>query len=97
MLFHVKLPSAANHIFGGLQIAVVQSFIGCVVAEFIASKQGLGYLIKLLSGQLDLSMMFAAIITLSVMGAAAGMLANLLHRRVVFWEGAARSQKSAST
>jgi NitT/TauT family transport system permease protein len=97
VLFHVKLPSAANHIFGGLQIAVVQSFIGCVVAEFIASKEGLGYTIKLLSGQLDLSMMFAAIITLSIMGAGAGLLTDLMHRRVVFWEGAARSRKTAAS
>ena len=95
MLWNVKLPGAANHIFGGLQIAVVQSFIGCVVAEFIASRQGLGYLVKSLSSQLDLSMMFAAVITLGVMGATAGMLTNLAHKRIVFWEGAARSRKSA--
>lgn len=97
VLFHVKLPSAANHIFGGLQIAVVQSFIGCVVAEFIASKEGLGFLIKALSSQLDLSMMFAAIITLSVMGAAAGLLTNFLHRRIVFWEEPARAKTTTAT
>jgi NitT/TauT family transport system permease protein len=96
VLLNVKLPSAANHIFGGLQIAVVQSFIGCVVAEFIASKEGLGFLIKALSSQLDLSMMFAAIITLSVMGAAAGLLTNSLHRRIVFWEGPARAKTATA-
>ena len=97
VLVNVKLPSAAHHIFGGLQIAVVQSFIGCVVAEFIASRQGLGYLVKSLSSQLDLSMMFAAVITLGVMGAIAGMLTGFAHRRIVFWEGPARSTTSAAS
>jgi NitT/TauT family transport system permease protein len=97
VLVNVKLPSAAHHIFGGLQIAVVQSFIGCVVAEFIASRQGLGYLVKSLSSQLDLSMMFAAVITLGVMGAIAGMLTGFAHRRIVFWEGPARSTRSPAS
>jgi NitT/TauT family transport system permease protein len=96
VLVNVKLPSAAHHIFGGLQIAVVQSFIGCVVAEFIASREGLGYLVKSLSSQLDLSMMFAAVITLGVMGAIAGMLTGLAHRRVVFWEGQARAKTTTA-
>ena len=52
---------------------------------------------KSLSSQLDLSMMFAAVITLGVMGAAAGMLTGFAHRRIVFWEGPARSRKSAAS
>lgn len=84
-LLDVKLPSAAHFIFTGLQIAVVLSLTGCVVGEFIAATSGLGYVIKSLSGQLDVSMMFAAIFTLSVLGTACGLLVRGLHRVVVFW------------
>ncbi|MCB8823193.1 ABC transporter permease [Microvirga rosea] len=81
----VKLPSAAHFIFTGLQIAVVLSLTGCVVGEFIAATSGLGYVIKSLAGQLDVSMMFAAIFTLSALGMACGLLVRTLHRAIVFW------------
>jgi NitT/TauT family transport system permease protein len=90
VLWHVKLPSAAHYLFVGLQISVVLSLTGCVVAEFIAAKAGLGYLIKSVSGQLDVAMMFAAILSLAALGAAGGLAVKALHRAVVFWERSER-------
>ena len=87
-LFDVKLPGALHYVFGGLEISVALGLISCVVAEFIASQKGLGYLIKSLSGQLDVSMMFAAIITLAVMGACGAHLVRLAHRYFAGWEPA---------
>ena len=85
-LFDVKLPGALHYVFGGLEISVALGLISCVVAEFIASQKGLGYLIKALSGQLDVSMMFAAIITLAVMGVCGTHLVRLAHRYFAGWE-----------
>lgn len=90
-LLDVKLPSAATFIFTGLQIGVVLSLTGCVVAEFIAAKAGLGYFIKALSGQLDVTMMFAAVVMLAALGTCAGLALKGLQRAVVFWEGTSRS------
>lgn len=90
VLVDVKMPSAATFIFTGLQIGVVLSLTGCVVAEFIAAKAGLGYLIKALSGQLDVTMMFAAVATLALLGTTAGLFLKWIHRTVVFWEGSPR-------
>lgn len=84
-LLHVKLPNALDYVFGGLQIAVVLSYINCVVAEFIASQRGLGYLIKAYSGQLEVSMMFAAIVSLALMGSLTAGAVRWLHRRIVHW------------
>lgn len=85
-LRNVRLPAAASFIFGGLQISVVLSLIGCVVAEFVASTSGLGALVKSLSGDLDVAMMFAAILSLGIMGAIGGLTVRWLHRRLAFWE-----------
>ncbi|TFZ02735.1 ABC transporter permease [Ramlibacter henchirensis] len=87
-LWHVRLPAAAPFLFGALQVAVVFSLIGVVVSEFIAATQGLGFVIKARSLELDVSMMFAAIIVLCAMGAGAGLLVRLLQRRIVFWRHA---------
>jgi NitT/TauT family transport system permease protein len=85
-VWELKIPSALHYVFGGLQIAIVLSLIICVVSELLASLHGLGYLIKTLGQQLDLSTMFAAIIILGVLGAIGSGAVRTLHRLVVFWE-----------
>jgi NitT/TauT family transport system permease protein len=87
-LWNVRVPAAAPYLFGALQVAVVFSLIGVVVSEFIASTEGLGFVIKARSQELDVSMMFAAIIVLCAMGAGAGLLVRLLQHRLVFWQRA---------
>lgn len=86
IFFEVKLPSAAGHIFAGLQIAVVLALIGAVVSEFIASSKGLGNVIQAASVNMDVAQMFAALITLAAIGIAGSQLVRFAQRKVVFWE-----------
>lgn len=92
----VKLPSALPAIFAGLQISLVLALLGAVVGEFVASQQGLGSLIQAASLNFDVPVMFACMVTLAVMGAAASALMRLLQRHFVFWE-AGRSDSTTST
>jgi NitT/TauT family transport system permease protein len=85
ILLDVKLPGAADHLFSALQIALVLSFVGCVVSEFIASRAGLGHIIKTFATDLNVSVMFAAIFSLAIIGAGLGLALSNLHRRIVFW------------
>ena len=85
-LWHVRIPAAAPYLFAALQVAVVFSLIGVVVSEFIAATAGLGYVIKARSLELDVSMMFAAIVVLCAMGVGAGLLVRLAQRHAVFWQ-----------
>ncbi len=85
-LWNVRIPAAAPYLFAALQVAVVFSFIGVVVSEFIAATEGLGYVIKARSLELDVSMMFAAIVVLCAMAVTAGLLVRLAQHRVVFWK-----------
>jgi NitT/TauT family transport system permease protein len=64
----------------------VFSLIGVVVSEFIAATAGLGYVIKARSLELDISMMFAAILVLCAMGVAGALVVRGLQRRLVFWQ-----------
>ena len=86
VFFNVKLPAAAGHIFAGLQISVVLSLIGAVVAEFVSSTQGLGYLIQSASVNLDVATMFASLFSLILIGLAGTQLVRYLHRRLVYWD-----------
>lgn len=83
---HVKLPAASSHIFAGLQISVVLALIGAVVAEFVSSTRGLGYLIQSASLNVDIATMFASLLSLIFIGISGTQAIRWLHRRVVFWE-----------
>lgn len=86
IFFHLKLPSAAGDIFAGLQSGVSLALIGAVVAEFVSSQQGLGYLVQSSANSLNVSAMFAGVVLLAAIGIIGSLLVRFIHRRVVFWE-----------
>ena len=92
ILTHIKIPSAASHIFAGLQISIVLGLIGAVVAEFVSSSAGLGYLINASTTSLDTSTMFAALISLAVLGIGGSQIVRLIQRRLVFWDRSSHTQ-----
>ena len=66
----VQLPHALPTLFTGFKVAAALSATAAVVAEFVASDNGLGFLLLEYNGALDTSMTFATIIVLSVLGLA---------------------------
>lgn len=96
ILTRIKIPSAAGHIFAGLQIAIVLGLIGAVVAEFVSSTRGLGHLISAAAVNLETNTMFAALVSLAVLGIAGSLTIRLLHKRIVFWDKGAASQTAAT-
>jgi len=96
IFFRVKLKSAMGHIFAGLQISVVLSLIGAVVAEFVASTRGLGYLISTSQANFDLATMFAALVGLIAIGLTGTQLVRLAHSHVVFWETISSTETAIS-
>jgi NitT/TauT family transport system permease protein len=66
LLWKVTLPSALPWIFAGLSIALTYSLLGVIVAEILASNQGLGYLIASSAGNFDTAGVFAALVVLVI-------------------------------
>lgn len=60
LLQKVFFPSALPSIFAGLKIAIVLAPVGAVVAEFISSSSGLGYLILAGQANLNTTLVFAS-------------------------------------
>jgi NitT/TauT family transport system permease protein len=82
---HLQIPSALPHIFAGLEVAVILSVTGAVVAEFVGSSQGLGYLIQASNFTLDVARTFAVIVMLSAIGIALHAVVVQLGKWLVFW------------
>jgi len=66
----LQCPSALPNLFIGLKLGVVSAVIGAVVAEWVGSGSGLGYLIKLKGPQFQTDLVFAAIIMLVALSGA---------------------------
>lgn len=61
-------PSATSWIFSGLRLSVPYALIAAVVAEFVVSSQGLGYLIRFAGASFDTASVFGALVVLGVSG-----------------------------
>ncbi|MGL4289676.1 MAG: ABC transporter permease [Phreatobacter sp.] len=82
---YVRFPNALPFIFAGLNTAIVLAVIGAIVAEFVGSNYGLGFLILQANYQLDIAGAFSLFVVLSVMGVALHGSLKWLERRCVFW------------
>ncbi|MET0888186.1 MAG: ABC transporter permease [Mycetocola sp.] len=82
----VRLPSALPYIFSGLKVAVVLAVTGAIVAEFVGSNAGLGYLLLRSSANLDTPLIFAVLVVLSLLGLAFSFLVELAEKLVAPWE-----------
>ena len=81
----VQLPHALPTLFTGFKVAAALSSTAAVVAEFVASDQGLGFLLLEYNGALDTTMTFAAIIVLSALGLALYGAVELIERFAIPW------------
>lgn len=64
----VRLPASIPYFFGGCKIAITLAVIGVIVAEFISSSEGLGFLILLGASNYETDLILASITVLCLMG-----------------------------
>ena len=81
----ISLPQALPHIFTGLKVGAALAATAAVVAEFVASDKGLGYLLLQYNGQLDTPMVFATIVILSLIGLAVYYAVEIIERIAIPW------------
>lgn len=81
----IQFPHALPYIFDGMKVSITLAIIGVIVAEFVSSQRGLGYLIMFGNGQLDTVMMMTAIVVLSAMGLALYAIISVMARVIVYW------------
>jgi NitT/TauT family transport system permease protein len=65
ILLKIQLPNAIPYIFSALKVAVPLSIIGAVIAEFMQSASGLGYVVLVAIGNVDTPMVFVAVLLMA--------------------------------
>ncbi|MEY8828267.1 ABC transporter permease [Sedimentitalea sp. XS_ASV28] len=90
-LLKLRLPAALPFIFNGLKVCTTLALIGAIVAEFFGSPtQGLGFRISTSIGQLDLGLVWSAILVAAITGTLAYGLAALIEKWLTFWHPSQR-------
>jgi NitT/TauT family transport system permease protein len=97
IFWKVQIPHALPFIFSGMKISVTLAIIGVIVSEFVASQEGIGYLIKLSGGLLDTPLMMAAIAVLSISGLLLYWIIAEVERAAVYWRSEALPQTAIVT
>lgn len=92
MFFKISLPNALPSIFSAMKVSVTLAVVGAVVGEFVGSNAGIGYVLQKANGNLDLPLMFAALIVLSLIGVLLFVVLDVLERVAVPWHASQRSQ-----
>ena len=63
---YVRLPASMSYIVAGMKIGIVKAVEGVIIAEFIASNEGLGFMIMRASGFMDMTLLFSGLIAVAV-------------------------------
>lgn len=85
LFWHVTLPNASPWIIAGLRIAIPQSLVAAVVAEFIASTGGLGYRIMETTNSLNTTGTMASILILMLVVIILNLLLDRAQRYILRW------------
>lgn len=92
IFLRLRWPSALPYLLAALKIAATLSLIGAVVAEFFAAGQGgLGAVIDEENRLVRLDRLFAAVITLAVIGVLMTTSISLAERRLLSWHRSTRT------
>jgi NitT/TauT family transport system permease protein len=83
---YVRWPSSLPYLFSAMRIASTSSVLGALVAEWIGTNKGLGYLIVLTTYDFRTALLYAAMVVTSAVALAFFFLVSLLEWTLVRWE-----------
>ncbi len=79
-------PWALPHFFAGLRVGVTVATIGAVIGEWVGAQKGLGYLMIQANARLQVDLVFAVILWLSLMGLSLWFFVGWLETKSIHWK-----------
>lgn len=83
---HLRFPAALPVIFAGLKTSATIAVTAALVAEFVASNSGLGYLLLQGTTELDTTLIFAVLVVLTIVGIIINYLVELAEWLLTPWQ-----------
>jgi ABC-type nitrate/sulfonate/bicarbonate transport system permease component len=88
-LLRIILPSAVPEILAGLRLGMGLALVMMIVSEFVGSSNGIGRELLAAQANFDVSLMWAVIVLLGLLGIVLNMVFMVLERRLLAWQGGA--------
>ena len=82
----VRLPASVPFLLVGTQVGITFAVIGAVIAEWVGADSGLGYRMVVANSQSETDLVFAAIVTLAVVGVFLFVLVRVVGDLVFPWQ-----------
>jgi NitT/TauT family transport system permease protein len=97
ILWNVGLPRTMPYFFASLKIAVTLAFVGTVLSETVASNRGIGNVMMMASANFDVTLAFAGLFALAILGVCLYAVFALNQRRVCGWATRAETRYDAAS
>jgi NitT/TauT family transport system permease protein len=86
VFWRLRLPAALPALFAAFRVAAAACVLGALVAEWVASGSGLGYLILQSGVQFEVPLMWSGVLLSTAMAVFAFGLISYAERRLVSWQ-----------
>lgn len=94
VFIHVTLPHSLPYFFAGVKVSLTLAVVGAVVAEFIASSEGIGYVLLVAFGRLDTPLVLAGLVSITILAMLLYAAAAAIERLVIPWHVSQRLSTS---
>ena len=81
----VLIPAAAPSIMAAIRVTFARAMVGAILAEFIASREGLGYMIVRAARQFDIATVFAGVVVIAALVMLVNTAIGMLETRLFPW------------
>jgi NitT/TauT family transport system permease protein len=85
ILLKVGIPRSLPYLFASLKVAITLAFVGSVIAETVASNEGIGYLMLAASSRSDVPLVFSGLIVIAILGVVMYAICAWFERRMTGW------------
>lgn len=92
ILRDVLIPGTLPQILGGIRIALAGAWGLEAIAELLGAQQGIGKIIEVLSGSLDVEGIFAALLVLGIVAVVADVIAGVVVGYITRWSTASKGR-----
>lgn len=67
-LRYLRIPNAMSYVFPAMDVAIVFSLLGAIVAEFLGANEGLGYIVQQRAAFGDTATIYGALVVMAAVG-----------------------------
>lgn len=86
LFYKIRLPSSLPLVLAGIRLGLGRAVVGVITAEMLVTVVGLGDLVMYYGAKFDTPALFAAILTIIVIGLVLLQVVDYVYCRIVFWK-----------